>query len=194
MAERAKRPFWMHQLVEYILGGALVASGLQSPEPLVPAVVGGVVLLFAASTKGAMSAFRLLDRRLHRWLDPVLVLVQIAAALQPWVSVDNATRAIMVAIAVVHAVVWLGSSFTEKPTRAKNAANGVSGSTGAGAGASGASGAGGAGDGGAGGGGAGGAGGGGDLSTAIGQKAGRAVGVGVNMVRAAKAKRDAKNS
>ena len=31
-----KRPFWMHQLVEYILGVALVASGTQSPEPLVP--------------------------------------------------------------------------------------------------------------------------------------------------------------
>lgn len=181
MAERAKRPFWMHQLVEYILGGALVASGLQSPDPLVPAVVGGVVLLFAASTKGAMSAFRLLDRRLHRWLDPVLVLVQIAAALQPWVSVDNATRAIMVAIAVVHAVVWLGSSFTEKPKRAKNAANAAnpaSGASGAGAGSSGASGATGE----------------SDLSTAIGQKAGRLVGGGVNMVRAAKAKRDAKNA
>jgi hypothetical protein len=175
MAERAKRPFWMHQLVEYILGGALVASGLQSPEPVVPAVVGGVVLLFAASTKGAMSAFRLLDRRLHRWFDPVLVLVQIAAALQPWVSVDNATRAIMVAIAVVHAVVWLGSSFAEKPKRAKKTASGATGASGESDASSGASGA-------------------SDVSTAIGQKAGRLVGGGVNMVRAAKAKRDAKNA
>ena len=31
--EPGKRPFWMHQLVEYILGGAMVATGLQSPSP-----------------------------------------------------------------------------------------------------------------------------------------------------------------
>lgn len=112
-----KRPFWAHQLVEYILGGALVASGLQSPQPLVPAVLGGFIMLYAAATRGALAAFRLIDRRVHRIADPVLVLVQVGAALQPWVSIDNGTRAIMVAIAVVHLVVWLGSSFAEKEKR-----------------------------------------------------------------------------
>ena len=113
-----KRPFWAHQLVEYILGGALVASGLQSPLPIVPAVVGGFILLYAAATRGALAAFRLIDRRVHRIADPALVLVQVAAALQPWVSVDNGTRIIMIGIAVVHLVVWLGSSFAEKEKRA----------------------------------------------------------------------------
>ena len=119
MAADGKRPFWAHQLVEYILGIALVASGLQSPTPIVPAVLGGFVLLYAAITRGALAAFRLIDRRVHRVADPVLVVVQVAAALQPWVSVDNATRIVMIGIAVVHLVVWLGSSFTQKAPRAK---------------------------------------------------------------------------
>lgn len=159
-----KRPFWMHQLVEYILGGAMVASGLQSPEPIMPSVVGGVVLLYAASTKGAVSAFRLLDRRIHRWFDPVLIVAQIVAAVQPWVEVDDGTRFIMIAIALVHGVVWWGSSFHEKqrPTADEKAAARqatLAASSG-------------------------------DRSTDIGKKAGRAVGVGVNMVRKAKAKRE----
>ena len=116
--QAGKRPFWAHQLVEYILGAALIASGLQSPLPIVPAVVGGFILVYAAATRGAMAAFRLIDRRVHRIADPVLVVFQIAAALQPWVSVDNGTRVIMIGIAVVHLVVWLGSSFAEKEKRA----------------------------------------------------------------------------
>jgi len=157
MAERSgKRPFWMHQLVEYILGGAMVAAGLQSPDPLVPSVVGGVILLYGGCTKGALSAFRVLNRGIHRWLDPVMVAVVVFAAVQPWVTVRNDTRFVMVAIAIVWVVVWLGSSFAEKPKRQPGS----------------------------------GAGSGGDLSTEIGKKAGRAVGTGVNMVRAAKARRE----
>ena len=121
MAESGKRPFWMHQLVEYILGGALVASGLQSPQPLVPAVLGGIVMVHAAITRGALAAFRIIDRRLHRLLDPAVIALQIVGAVQPWVSVDNGTRVIIGGIAAVHLVVWLGSSFTEKPKATKGA-------------------------------------------------------------------------
>jgi len=154
----------MHQLVEYILGGAMVASGMQSPQPLVPSVLGGIILLYAASTKGAVSAFRLLHRSVHRVFDPVLIGFELFAALQPWVSVDNGTRVVMVAIALVHAVVWWGSSFHEKvrPSAAQKAQarqEALAASSG-------------------------------DRSTEIGKKAGRAVGVGVNMVRKARAKRE----
>jgi len=121
VAGTGKRPFWAHQLVEYILGAALVGSGLQSPTPIVPAVLGGFVLLYAAATRGALAAFRLIDRRVHRFTDPVLVAAEIALAVQPWISVDNATRIVMIAIAVVHFVVWLGSSFAEKPPKVKDA-------------------------------------------------------------------------
>lgn len=109
-----KRPFWMHQLVEYILGGALVASGLQSPEPLVPSVVGGLVVFHAAITKGALAAFQVLHRAVHRVIDPIIIAVEFAAAFQPWFEVDSGTGAILIAIAVVHLVVYLGSSFEQR--------------------------------------------------------------------------------
>ena len=116
-----KRPFWMHQLVEYILGVALVASGAQSPTPAVPALLGGLILLNAALTKGALGAFRAYNRKVHRALDPVVILVCVAGALQPWVSVESSTRAVIIAISVVHLVVFLGSSFHERPPRGARA-------------------------------------------------------------------------
>ena len=119
MSDRARRPFWLHQLVEYIIGLILVAQGLQGPEPLVPAVVGGVVLMNAAVAIGPLGAFRLVGRRLHRVLDLVAIGVVVAAAVQPWVDVDVGTRAIMIAIAVVYGFVWFYSDFAEKQARQK---------------------------------------------------------------------------
>jgi hypothetical protein len=121
MAEAGKRPFWMHQLVEYILGGALVASGLQSPTPLVPAALGGLIMLHSAITKGALAAFRVIDRKLHRSLDPVVMAVCAVGALQPWISVDNGTRVIILGITAVHLVVFFGSSFQERTKAPKQA-------------------------------------------------------------------------
>lgn len=165
-----KRPFWAHQLVEYILGAALVASGLQSPQPIVPAVVGGFLLLYAAATRGALAAFRLIHRRVHRVADPVLIVAQVGAALQQWVSVDNGTRIIMFGIAFVHLVVWLGSSFTENEKEAKPSAVAF---TAAGTAAGTAQPA-------------------GDRSTELGRSAGRWAAKGVRAVRAARASREDK--
>jgi hypothetical protein len=117
MAEDGKRPFWMHQLVEYILGAALVATGLQTPMPLVPAVLGGIIMGHAAITSGALAAFRVIDRRLHRVIDPAIIGLTVVGAVQPWIEVDPGTRLIIAGIAVVHAIVWLSSSFTEKPKK-----------------------------------------------------------------------------
>jgi hypothetical protein len=111
------RPFWLHQLVEYIIGLILVATGLQGPEPLVPAVVGGVVVLNAAVAIGPMGAFRLVGRRLHRVVDLFVIAFVVVAAVQPWVDVDVGTRAIMVAIAFVYGFVWFYSDFAEKQAR-----------------------------------------------------------------------------
>ena len=171
MAEAGKRPFWMHQLVEYILGGALVASGLQSPQPLVPAVLGGIVMVHAAITRGALAAFRIIDRRLHRVIDPAVIALQIIGAVQPWVSVDNGTRVIIGGIAAVHLVVWLGSSFTEKPKAAKGAKTTATTATTASSSAASAPDA------------------PKDRATDLGRSAGRLVGGGVKAVRAARAKR-----
>ena len=181
MAEGGKRPFWMHQLVEYILGGALVASGLQSPYPLVPAVLGGIVMGHAAITRGALAAFRVIDRRLHRVLDPLVIGLQVLGAVQPWITVDPGTRVIIGGIAAVHFVVWFSSSFSEKPKkpakseqatsgqakseRAESAPAGNPNGTPSDAPVA------------------------GDRSAEIGRSAGRMVGSGVNAVRRAKEKR-----
>ncbi|HEX4981726.1 MAG TPA: hypothetical protein VFV63_08510 [Ilumatobacteraceae bacterium] len=117
MSGRAQRPFWLHQLVEYMIGLILVATGLQGPEPLVPAVVGGVVLLNAAVAIGPLGAFRLVGRRLHRVLDLVAIAFVVVAAVQPWVDVDVGTRAIMIGIAFVYGFVWFYSDFAEKQER-----------------------------------------------------------------------------
>ena len=115
MAEgTGKRPFWMHQAVEYLLGGALVATGLQSPTPIVPAAVGGLIMLHAAITRGPLSAFRWVGRRTHRVIDVGIIAIEVLAALQVWISVEAGARIIMVGVAVVHTFVWWQSSYTTK--------------------------------------------------------------------------------
>ncbi len=109
-----KRPFWMHHLVEYILGIGLVAVGTQSPTPEVPALLGAFVLIYAACTKSAIGAFRILSRRAHKVTDPIVVAIQIGVAAQPWVEVDPGTRMVIVAVAIVHLFVWWQSSYDEK--------------------------------------------------------------------------------
>jgi len=154
MAEAGKRPFWMHQLVEYILGGALVASGMQSVTPLVPAVLGGLIMLNAALTKGALGAFRAYDRRLHRTLDIGIIMLSLVAVGQPWIEVDAGTRIVILAVTTVQIVVFFGSSYAERQRKATPAAG-----SGAGAGST------------------------GDRSTDLGRSAGRIAGSGVNAVR-----------
>jgi hypothetical protein len=34
--EGAQRPFWMHQVVEYLIGIVLIGAAFQLPEPVVP--------------------------------------------------------------------------------------------------------------------------------------------------------------
>lgn len=122
-----KRPFWMHQIVEYILGICLVASGTQSPTPVMPSILGGVLLVYAASTRSAVAAFRLLPRRIHRVGDPALVGVILVGALQPWIEVDLGTRFIIGGVAVVYLVVWSQSSYTERVPRSARVATSADG-------------------------------------------------------------------
>lgn len=114
----AKRPFWMHQVVEYILGGSMVAAGLQSPTPLVPTIVGGIVMLHAAITVGPLGAFRILDRRVHRYVDVAVMALEVLAGVQPWIDLESGTRFLVVGIAVVHLFVWWNTNFA---MRAKSA-------------------------------------------------------------------------
>lgn len=114
MALGSKRPFWMHQIVEYILGGALIASGLQSPTPAVPSVLGAVVMLHSAITIGPVGAFRVIGRRTHRVFDVVVLAAEILAGVQPWIDLESTTRLTILGIAAVHAFVWWQTNFAER--------------------------------------------------------------------------------
>jgi hypothetical protein len=110
-----KRSFWMHQAAEYLIGGALVATGLQSPEPLVPTLVGTLIALNTACADGPLGAFRRVSRRLHRILDWLVLAVSIGASALP--NLDEATRIVMIMIVVVFAVVVWRTDYSPKQPR-----------------------------------------------------------------------------
>ena len=120
--ERVQRPFWAHQLVEYLVGIALISVAVQQPQPALPALLGAVVLLNAAVAEGAAGAFRLVGRRLHRILDLVVVALLVVAAVQPWVSLDNVGRLVLGGVAFVLLFVWFHTDFTERAPRASRSA------------------------------------------------------------------------
>jgi hypothetical protein len=109
--DRGWRPFWLHQGAEYLLGLALVATGLQSPDPLWPALAGGLVLANVAFSGPPLGAFRLVGRRQHRHLDAVVIGVLVVVAALPMFTIDAASRLTMVIVAVVLAVIWWSTNF-----------------------------------------------------------------------------------
>lgn len=117
--ERIRRPFWTHQIVEYMIGIALISAAIQLPQPAVPAVLGLVVILNASIAKGVAGAFRLVGKRLHRQLDVVVMVLLLVGAVQPWISIDNTSRLLLAAVSFVLWFVWFHTDFTERTPRAK---------------------------------------------------------------------------
>ena len=91
----------MHQTAEYIVGLGLIATGFQSPEPLWPVLVGGVIVLSAALVDGPLGAWRVFSRAQHRRLDVILMGAIAVVAALPFLSIDNVTRLLMVMAACV---------------------------------------------------------------------------------------------
>jgi hypothetical protein len=118
--EGAQRPFWMHQIVEYLIGLILIGASFQAPKPAVPAVMGMLIMLNTAIAKGPASAFPLVGRTVHRWLDVVVMLLLVAALFQPAFDVDSTGQLMLGAIAFVMFFIWLNSDFTEKVDRKKS--------------------------------------------------------------------------
>jgi uncharacterized membrane protein YhaH (DUF805 family) len=115
--EGAQRPFWMHQIVEYLIGLVLIAASFQAPKPMVPAVMGMLIMLNAAIAKGPASAFPLVGRTVHRWLDVIVMLLLVVAMFQPAFDVDSTGRLLLGAMAFVMFFIWLNSDFSEKTER-----------------------------------------------------------------------------
>lgn len=105
VSQVVKRSFWLHQLAEYVVGAALLATGLQGPDPLVPTLVGTLIVVNAAIVEAPLSAYRLVGRRLHRVLDVLLVLA--TAAVAALADIDSGTRLVVALISVVLVtIVW----------------------------------------------------------------------------------------
>ena len=111
------RPFWLHQVVEYILGIVLISAAFQSPEPAVASALGIVILLNAAVTEGPGGAFRLVHRKVHRILDVVVFGLLVAGAVQPFFDIDLTSRLLLAAIAVVLGFVWWHTDFATRDER-----------------------------------------------------------------------------
>lgn len=117
--DRLRRPFWMHQIVEYLVGIALISAAVQMPQPALPATLGLVVIINAAIATGGAGAFRLVGRRLHRWCDIAVMALLLGGALQPWISVDNTSRFLLVGVAFIMWFVWFHTDFSDRPSRAE---------------------------------------------------------------------------
>jgi hypothetical protein len=130
MGERAMRPFWIHQLVEYLIGLALVFQGLQGPEPLVPSIAGALVAVNAAIVRGPLGAFRFVGRRVHRWLDVVVMAAILLGAVQPWLDVDAGSRLIMLVLLIPLGFLWWYTDWAERVARKERRAAGAEGGTG----------------------------------------------------------------
>ena len=115
--ERVQRPFWMHQIVEYILGIALIMTSVQQPDPTIPALMGLLVVVNTSLAVGPAGAFRLVPPGLHKHLDLVVIALLFFMALQPFWSVDSTGRLIMAAIGVVMLFIWFHSDFTAPADR-----------------------------------------------------------------------------
>ncbi len=111
----------MHQLVEYIFGAVLVAQGLQSPSPAMPALAGGLIMVNAAVVRGPLAAFRVMSRSAHRIADLGVMGAVVAAAVQPFVEVDPGARLVMLGVTAALAFVWWQTNFAEKAPRARGA-------------------------------------------------------------------------
>jgi hypothetical protein len=113
VASSGKRPFWLHQLAEYVLAGGLLATGLRGDDPLLPVVLGVALALNAACVDGPFGAFRVLSRRVHRVFDIVILAGMIVALVLP----GTGSRWVIGGVALVEAFVILNSNYAKRAKR-----------------------------------------------------------------------------
>lgn len=106
------RGFWLHQLVEYAIAILLLVMSAQIGKPLVPILFGIALLLNAALADGAMSAFNLLSRGMHRLIDWAIIVGSLISAVI--FDVGASGRLALVAVGFVLAVISLGTNFAKR--------------------------------------------------------------------------------
>src|SRR6476620_4973776 len=99
-------PFWIHQLVELLLGMLLLVQGARTGEhTAVLVTLGGVLLLLALCSDGALAAWPWIGRRLHRVLDLVAAAVMALSPLA--LGIDHVLPIVILEVAAA-AMAWLG--------------------------------------------------------------------------------------
>lgn len=113
----------MHQLVEYILGIALISQGVQSTRPLIPSVFGLLVMINASAVAGPLSAFRVIPRPLHRLADFAIAGAMLVSAVAFNSSLESATQLTLVGVGAVMAFVAWRTNYAERVRRPAPAAS-----------------------------------------------------------------------
>jgi hypothetical protein len=109
--------FWIHQLVEYLLGVLLITQALQSEQPAVPVLLGVGVILLAATADGPLAAFHLVPRQAHRILDLVAVVVLLVVAIVFRDALGTTGLVFAVAVALAMMAITLRTNYRMRPRR-----------------------------------------------------------------------------
>jgi hypothetical protein len=107
----SRRPFWLHQLAEYLIGLVLLLQGLRAPEPIIPSVAGALILINVAVARGPIRAFALVSRPVHRWFDLGVIGLLVIGAVQPWFPIDVGSRGLLIVIAGIMVLIWLNTDY-----------------------------------------------------------------------------------
>jgi hypothetical protein len=112
--------FWIHQLVEYLLGILVISQAVQTDRPLLPVLVGLGIIVLAATADGPVAAFHLVPRPVHRVLD-IVAIVAIAVVLVVERDAMGTTGLLFVGLAAVAMVgLVLRTNYRPKQKRAGN--------------------------------------------------------------------------
>jgi hypothetical protein len=122
----ARIPFWVHQVVELLLGILLLVQGARTGQhTAVLLTLGVLLLLLALCSDGALAAWPWIGRRVHRVLDLVVVAV---LALSPLVlGVDEVFAVVILEVAAA-AMLYLAlrTEWRRAPKRTKRKSSAVS--------------------------------------------------------------------
>ena len=106
-------PFWIHQLVELLLGALLLVEGARANQhTAVVVTLGALLVLLALCSDGPLSAWPWIGRRVHRALDLVAAAV---LAVSPLVLSLDGVLAIAVLELAAAGMVWLAVRTNWRP-------------------------------------------------------------------------------
>jgi hypothetical protein len=111
-------PFFVHGVIEYAAGIALIAAPLlldyeAGAAVAISIIVGIVALLVAATTEGPTSLVNAVALSVHVVLDYVLALFLIATPFLFGFGGETAPTAFFIALGVIHLLLTVGTRFSE---------------------------------------------------------------------------------